>query len=53
MVREDSPSIAKDVSFGEELPDPVKEVLSILIVEKDLSPFYPPDDDMVHNTRGI
>jgi hypothetical protein len=35
------------------LADSVKKVFSILIVEEDLSPFYPPDDDMVHNTRRI
>jgi hypothetical protein len=41
------------VGFGEKLAGSVKKVIAVVIVDEDLSPFYPPDDDMVHNTRGI
>jgi hypothetical protein len=53
MVRKECPGIAKGVGFGKELADSVKKVVSILIVQKYLSPFYPPDDNMVQNPRGI
>jgi hypothetical protein len=41
------------VGFWEKLADSVKKVFSILIVQEYLSPFYPPDDDMVQNTWRI
>ena len=44
---------AKDVGFGEAVAGPVKEVGAAVIVEEDLSPFYPPDSDVVNNTRCI
>ena len=40
--------MAKDMAFGEKLADSVKEG-----IDEDLSPFYPPDDDVMDNTRSI
>jgi hypothetical protein len=41
------------VGFGEKLAGSVKKVVAVVIVEEDLSPFYPPDNDMVNHTRRV
>jgi len=41
------------VGFGEHLTGQVKKVVSILIVEKDLTPLYPPDDDVMNDAWSV
>jgi hypothetical protein len=53
MIREEYPPITARLGFMKQLSQTIKEVLPILVVSKYLSTLYPPDHDMVHNTRSL
>jgi hypothetical protein len=41
------------VGFGEKLAGSVKKVVAVVIVDEDLSPFYPPDNDVMNTAWCI
>ncbi len=47
MIVEQGPGKAIGAGLYQQMRETVKKELSILIVEKDLSPFDAPDDDMM------
>jgi hypothetical protein len=53
VVWKQCPSITGGISFRDELGDPFKEVLPIVIVPEYLLFFDPPYDHMMHNTGSI
>jgi hypothetical protein len=50
MIVEQSPGKAIGAGLFQQMRETVKEELSILIIEKDLSSFDAPDDDMLEKT---
>jgi hypothetical protein len=53
VVGKESPGIAESRRFEGELSQAIQKTVSVLIILKDLSAFYPSDDQMLKHTRGI
>ena len=53
MVGYECPCITAGFGFGDDSSDPIQKVISICIIEKDLSPLDSSNDDVMERSRSI
>ena len=53
VIGHESPSVAGDPAFGQKKRKTLDQIVAILIASEYVASFYPPDDHMMQNTRGI
>ena len=53
VIGHESPSVAGDPALGQKKRKTLDQIIAILIAPEYVASFYPPDDHMMQNTRGI
>ena len=53
MILKKGPSIASRLCFLQKVSQPLKKILPITIIPKDLSALNTPDDNMMNNSRSV